>query len=94
MTRSVARNQLPVRAAAALSLVKISKFRWNRWYSSSCHCSARLPGHTTRQRCRSPRAISSFISSPVMMVLPAPGSSASRKRSGYRGSIASYTAVI
>ena len=46
-------------------------------------------GQTTRQRCRSPRAISSLMSSPAMMVLPAPGSSASRKRSGWRGSIAS-----
>ena len=29
-----------------------------------------------------------------MIVLPAPGSSANRKRNGCRGSIASYTAVI
>ncbi len=29
-----------------------------------------------------------------MMVLPAPGSSASRKLSGWSGSIRSYTAVI
>ena len=29
-----------------------------------------------------------------MMVLPAPGSSASRKRSGWRSSISPYTAVI
>ena len=34
-----------------------------------------------------PRAINSLIRSPAMMVLPAPGSSASRKRSGWRGSV-------
>ena len=82
MTRSVSRNQLRVRAASSLSLVRISKGSWNRRYSSSCHCSARLPGQTIRHRSRSPRATSSLINSPAMMVLPAPGSSASRKRSG------------
>ena len=75
MTRSVSRNQLRGRAASSLSLVRISKGSWNRRDSSSCHCSARLPGQTIRQRSRSPRAISSLISSPAMMVLPAPGSS-------------------
>ena len=85
MARSFSRNQLPVRAASSLSLVRISKGRWKRRYSSSCHCSARLPGQTMRQRWRSPRAISSLMSSPAMIVLPAPGSSASRKRSGWRG---------
>jgi len=38
--------------------------------------------------------MSSRMKSPVMIVLPAPGSSARRKESGWRGSIASYTAVI
>ena len=42
----------------------------------------KLPGQTIRHRSRSPRATSSLISSPAMMVLPAPGSSASRKRNG------------
>jgi hypothetical protein len=42
----------------------------------------RLPGATIRQRSRSPRIRSSLTSSPAMTVLPAPGSSASRKRSG------------
>ena len=46
-------------------------------------------GKTIRQRCRSPRAISSLISRPAMIVLPAPGSSASRKRRGWRLSISS-----
>ena len=41
MTRSVSRNQLRVRAASSLSLVRISKGSWNRRDSSSCHCSAR-----------------------------------------------------
>jgi len=48
-----------------------------------------LPGQTTRQRRRSPRAISSFIRRPAIIVLPAPGSSASRNRNGWRGSMAS-----
>jgi hypothetical protein len=51
-------------------------------------------GANDQARWRSPRAISSFISRPAMIVLPAPGSSARRKRSGWRGSMASYTAVI
>ena len=38
--------------------------------------------------------MSSFISKPAMIVLPEPGSSASRNRNGIRGSIDSYTAVI
>lgn len=94
MTRFVSRNQLPVRAASILSLVRISNGRLKRRYNSSCHCSARLPGQTTRQRWRSPRAINSFMRRPAIIVLPAPGSSASRKRSGWRGSISWQTAVI
>jgi len=35
-------------------------------------------GQMTKQRCKSPRIISSLISKPAMMVLPAPGSSASK----------------
>ena len=50
---------------------------------------ARLPGQTTRQRCKSPRTINSLISKPAMIVLPAPGSSARRNRSGCLGSMAS-----
>ncbi len=50
MTRSFSRNQLPVRAASSLSFVRISNGRLKRRYSSSCHCSARLPGQTMRQR--------------------------------------------
>jgi len=87
MMRSFSRNQLPVRADSSLSLVRISNGSWKRRYSSSCHCSASMPGHTTMQRFKSPRAISSFINKPAMIVLPAPGSSASRKRSGCRGNI-------
>ena len=48
----------------SLSLVMISNGRWNRRSSSSCHCSTRLPGQTIRQRCRSPRAISSLMKQP------------------------------
>ena len=68
--------------------------RLNFSLNSSCHCSTRLPGAITKHRSSAPLAISSFTSRPVMMVFPAPGSSASRKRSGCRGSISSYTAVI
>jgi hypothetical protein len=46
-----------------------------------------VAGRDMRQRSRSPLIISSLMSSPAMMVLPAPGSSASRKRSGWRGNI-------
>jgi len=41
------------------------------------------------QRRRSPRTISSLMSRPAMIVLPAPGWSTSRNRSGWRGSISS-----
>ena len=85
----VSMNQFPELAASRLSFVMISNRSWNRRDSSSCHCSARLPGQTTRQRSRSPRAMSSLIRSPAMMVLPAPGSSAKRNRSGCRVSMAS-----
>ena len=74
--------------------VRMSKGRSNFSSSSSCHCCTRLPGATIRQRFRSPRSISSLMSRPAMIVLPAPGSSASRNRSGCRRSITSYTARI
>ncbi len=45
------------------------------------------PGVTIRQRRTSSRSSSSLTYSPAMIVLPAPGSSASKKRSGERGSI-------
>jgi hypothetical protein len=44
------------------------------------------PGADHQAAWRSPRALSSFIRSPAMIALPAPGSSASRKRRGWRGS--------
>ena len=64
MTRSFSANQLPVRALRAC--------RWSGSRtgdriadtSSSCHCSTRLPGQTIRQRCRSPRSISSLMKQP------------------------------
>ena len=73
ITREFSWNQLPVRADSSLSFVMISNGKWKRRSSSSCHCSARLPGQTIMQRCRSPRTISSLMSSPVMMVLPDAG---------------------
>ena len=73
ITREFSWNQLPVRADSSLSFVMISNGKWKRRSSSSCHCSARLPGQTIMQRCRSPRTITSLMSSPVMIVLPAPG---------------------
>ena len=82
MARLVSKNQLPVRAASSLSFVRISNGKLKRRYNSSCHCSASMPGHTIRHRWRSPRAINSLISRPAMMVLPAPGSSASRNLQG------------
>ena len=73
---------------------RTSKSRENFSFSSSFHCSASPPGQTMRQRFISSRTMSSLISRPVMMVLPAPGSSASRNRNGIRGSISWYTAEI
>ena len=43
---------------------------------------------------RSPRSISSLAYNPAMIVFPAPGSSASRNRSGMRGNSSPYTARI
>ena len=53
--------------------------------SSSCHCSTRPPGAMMSIRVRSPRSINSLAYKPAMIVLPAPGSSASRNLSGVRG---------
>ena len=94
MQKFISVKILPVTAASMRSLVSISKRRWNLWNSSSCHCSARLPGQTIMHRCTSPRMISSLMNRPVIMVLPAPGSSARTKRRGCLGSIFSYTAEI
>jgi hypothetical protein len=48
--------------------------------SSSCHCRETSGGTTMSTRSASPRKRSSLRSRPAMMVLPAPGSSARRKR--------------
>ena len=55
-------------------------FSSNFSLSSRCHWKVRLAGHTTRTRSAKPRSFSSRSSRPAMMVLPAPASSASRKR--------------
>jgi len=94
MSRSFSRKGLPAYEASIIARVTISKLRWNFSRISSCHCSTSIPGQTMRQRFTSPRTISSLMSRPAMIVLPAPGSSASRKCKGWRGSISSYTAVI
>ena len=57
--------------------------------SSSCHCSARLPGHTTRQRRRSPRAIWLLHEQAGHDRLAGAGVGGEQKRSGWRGSIVS-----
>jgi len=87
MQKFISVKMLPLTADSMRSFVSTSNRRWNLRNSSSCHCSARLPGVTIRQRFKSPRAISSLMNRPVMMVLPAPGSSARMYRSGRRGSI-------
>ena len=53
------------------------------------HCSDREPGATIKQRSSSPRINNSLIRRPAMIVLPAPGSSASRYRIGCLGSMCS-----
>ena len=55
MAMGFSANQLPVRADSSLSFVTASNGSWKRGQCSSCHCSARLPGHTIMQQCRSPR---------------------------------------
>ena len=88
MTRSFSSE--PVAGAGGLELVVGEDLeRRGRTSRTARPATARpgCPGQTIRQRCRSPRTISSLMSSPAMIVLPAPGSSASRKRSGWRGSI-------
>ena len=85
--RFISENIFPVTADSIRSLVSISKRRLNFLYNSSCHCSAKLPGETIMQRLRSPRISNSFRKRPVIIVFPAPGSSARMYRSGRRGSI-------
>ena len=85
--RFASANTFPVTADSIRSFVRISNRRLNLRNNSSCHCSARLPGETIMQRLRSPRTISSLINSPVIIVLPEPGSSAKMNRRGNRGSI-------
>ena len=78
----------------SFSFAKILKFKWNFCLNSSCHCSARAPGQTIKQRRTSSRTINSLINKPVIIVLPAPGSSARTKRKGCMLSIFSYTPEI
>src|SRR5581483_10505968 len=61
---------------------------------SATHFDARLAGQTTTARLTRRRRCISRRYSPAMMVLPVPGSQASRKRSRGWGSIAPYTAVV
>ena len=77
-----------LRAASIISRVRISKARWNCRESSSCHCSARLPGQTIRQRLEVAADDQLLDEEAGHDGLAGAGSSASRKRSGWRGSIA------
>ncbi len=76
MQRFTSVKTLPETADSIRSLVRISKRKLNFRYNSSCHCSTRLPGVTIIQRFKSPRTSNSLRNSPVIIVLPAPGSSA------------------
>ena len=89
MTRLVSRNQLPVRGHFELVVGEDLEGQVETAVEFILPLLGQAAGQTTRQRCRLPRAISSFIKRPAMIVLPAPGSSASRKRSGWRGSMVS-----
>jgi hypothetical protein len=62
--------------------------------SSSCHWMVSGAGQRISTRSTASRSRSSLMSSPAMMVLPAPGSSANRKRRRGCGSIFWYTASI
>ena len=70
-TPNCARNSLP------FSTTNVSS---NFSCSSRCHWNARFDGATIRTRSARPRNYSSRISSPAMIVFPAPASSASRNR--------------
>ncbi len=59
-----------------------SKLSRNLSLSSRCHWNVRFAGATISVRRTSPRALSSLSSNPAMIVLPAPGSSASRSGCG------------
>ena len=85
---------MPLIEDSIRSFVKISNLKLNLNSSSSCHCSDKLPGDTIRQRFKSPLIINSLRSNPVIIVLPAPGSSASMNRKGILFNISSYTADI
>ena len=63
-----------------------------RSHISLRHWSVSALGQRTSIRETSPRCISSRMSSPAIIVLPAPGSSASRKRMRGNGSMRLYTA--
>ena len=71
--------------ARSTSLRMTSKLSRNLSFSSRCHWNVRFAGVTISVRWTRPRIFSSLRSSPAMIVLPAPGSSASRKR--MRGSL-------
>src|SRR5438128_11519072 len=58
----------------------MSNFSRNLSASSRCHWKVRFAGVTISVRRIKPRAFSSLRRSPAMIVLPAPGSSARRKR--------------
>lgn len=53
-----------------------------------------LPGHTLGQRGNTPRTTISRISNPTVIDFPAPESSVSRNRKGYRGSVDAHTVVV
>src|SRR5438105_3391738 len=64
----------------------------NLLYNSSCHWMVKGAGVRISTELMTPRSFSSFSSNPAMIVLPAPGSSANKKRSRAWGNIRSYTA--
>ena len=61
---------------------------------SSCHFVTRFAGATTSTRLARPSRCASRSHIPAMIVLPVPGSSASRNRSTGWGSIDPYTASV
>ena len=83
-------NGLPARASSPATMRKSKR---NSVRSSRSQFPTRPAGGTTSTRRMRPRESISRTARPVMMVLPAPASSASRKRSGSWRSMCSYTAM-
>ena len=93
MGRSRPRKRLLPGAASRFVFMWILNGSWSP-HERVLPLLGQLPGHTIRQRGKTPRTRISRISDPAVIASLAPESSVSKYREGYRGSIDSYTAVV